>query len=102
MKRIQKMRQGVCWNCSSSKQSKPNRDEHPTARICQPVSGLREDRKLTYAELVRAIWFRIAAEYEAIELYMQLAESTDNELAIDVQKDIAGEESVYAGNSCGL
>jgi len=57
---------------------------------------------LTYAELVRAIWFMIAAEYEAIELYMQLTESTDNELAIDVQKDIAGEESVYAGNSCGL
>lgn len=57
---------------------------------------------MTYAELVRAIWFMIAAEYEAIELYMQLTESTDNELAIDVQKDIAGEESVYAGNSCGL
>lgn len=31
----------------------------------------------------------IAAEYEAIQLYMQLAESTDNKLAIEVLKDIA-------------
>jgi len=39
----------------------------------------------------------IAAEYEAIQLYMQLAESTDNELAIDVLKDITDEERVHAG-----
>ncbi len=39
----------------------------------------------------------IAAEYEAIQLYMQLAESTDNQLAIDVLKDIADEERVHAG-----
>ena len=39
----------------------------------------------------------IAAEYEAIQLYMQLAESTDNGLAIDVLKDIADEERVHAG-----
>jgi len=39
----------------------------------------------------------IAAEYEAIQLYMQLAESTDNELAIEVLKDIADEERVHAG-----
>lgn len=62
-----------------------------------PFSGLKEDRKLTHAELVRAIRFMIAAEYEAIQLYMQLAESTDNELAIDVLKDIADEERVHAG-----
>ena len=39
----------------------------------------------------------IAAEYEAIQLYMQLAESTDNKLAIDVLEDIANEERVHAG-----
>ena len=39
----------------------------------------------------------IAAEYEAIQLYMQLAESTDTALAIEVLKDIAGEERVHAG-----
>ncbi len=60
-------------------------------------SGLASDRKLTHAELVRAIRFMIAAEYEAIQLYMQLAESTDNKLAIDVLIDIADEERVHAG-----
>ena len=39
----------------------------------------------------------IAAEYEAVQLYMQLAESTDNKLAIEVLKDIADEERVHAG-----
>ena len=62
-----------------------------------PFSGLAKDRKLTKEELIRAIRFMIAAEYEAIQLYMQLAESTDNTLAIEVLKDIANEERVHAG-----
>lgn len=62
-----------------------------------PFSGLAHDRKLTNEELIRAIRFMVAAEYEAIQLYMQLAESTDNRLAIDVLKDIADEERVHAG-----
>ncbi|KUO71498.1 MAG: rubrerythrin [Desulfosporosinus sp. BRH_c37] len=60
-------------------------------------SGLAKDRKLTEQELIRAIRFMISAEYEAIQLYMQLAESTDNKLAIEVLKDIADEEKVHAG-----
>jgi rubrerythrin len=62
-----------------------------------PFSGLSADRKLTNEELIRAIRFMVAAEYEAIQLYMQLAESTDNKLAIEVLKDIADEERVHAG-----
>lgn len=62
-----------------------------------PFSGLARDGKLTNEELVRAIRFMVAAEYEAIQLYMQLAESTDNKLAIEVLKDIADEERVHAG-----
>ncbi len=62
-----------------------------------PFSGLKSDRKLTEGELVRAIRFMVAAEYEAIQLYMQLAESTDNELAIKVLTEIADEERVHAG-----
>ncbi len=62
-----------------------------------PFSGLATDRKLTDEELIRAIRFMIAAEYEAIQLYMQLVESTDNKLAIKVLKDIADEERVHAG-----
>ena len=62
-----------------------------------PFSGLALDRKATKSELVRAIRFMIAAEYEAIQLYMQLAESTDDELAKEVLIDIANEERVHAG-----
>lgn len=62
-----------------------------------PFSGLANDRKLTHQELVRAIRFMVAAEYEAVQLYMQLAESTDNELAKEVLRDIAEEELVHAG-----
>jgi rubrerythrin len=62
-----------------------------------PFSGLANERKLTNSELVRAIRFMVAAEYEAIQMYMQLAESTDNKLAVNVLKDIADEERVHAG-----
>ena len=62
-----------------------------------PFSGLAKERKLTDAELIRANRFMVSAEYEAIQLYMQLAESTDNKLAIEVLKDIADEERVHAG-----
>ena len=62
-----------------------------------PFAGQMSDRKLTDKELVRAIRFMIAAEYEAIQLYQQLAESTDNKLAIEVLQDIADEERVHAG-----
>lgn len=62
-----------------------------------PFSGLKHDRMVTHEELVRAIRFMVAAEYEAIQLYMQLAESTDNTLAQQVLVDIANEERVHAG-----
>ncbi|MCE5209242.1 MAG: rubrerythrin [Chloroflexi bacterium] len=63
----------------------------------QPFSGLANSRKLSDQELIRAVRFMVSAEYEAIQLYMQLAESTDNKLAIEVLKDIADEERVHAG-----
>jgi len=62
-----------------------------------PFSGLANNRKLTDAELVRAIRFMVAAEYEAVQLYLQPAESIDNKLAIEVFKDIADEERIHAG-----
>jgi rubrerythrin len=62
-----------------------------------PFAGMASDRKLTHQELIRAIRFMVAAEYEAIQLYTQLAESTDNKLAIEVLTDIADEERVHAG-----
>ena len=62
-----------------------------------PFEGLAADRKLTHSELVRAIRFLVAAEYEAVQMYVQLAESTDDELAKAVLIDIADEEKVHAG-----
>jgi len=62
-----------------------------------PFTGLAKDRKLSKEELIRSIRFMISAEYEAIQLYMQLAESIDDKLAIAVLKDIADEEKVHAG-----
>ena len=62
-----------------------------------PFSGMKADRKVTKEELIRAIRFMIAAEYEAIQLYMQLAESTDDKLAKEVLVDIADEERTHVG-----
>ncbi len=65
--------------------------------FCNPFTVVKNDRKLTNDELVRAIRFMIAAEYEAIQLYQQTAESTNNKLAREVLLDIADEEKEHAG-----
>ena len=62
-----------------------------------PFSELANGRKLTDEELVRAIRFMVAAEYEATQMYVQLAESTGNKLAVAVLKDIANEEREHVG-----
>ena len=62
-----------------------------------PFTVLKNDRKLTHEELVRAIRFMVAAEYEAIQLYQQTAESTNNALARKVLADVANEEKEHAG-----
>jgi rubrerythrin len=62
-----------------------------------PFSGMAHGKKLTHEELVRAIRFLVASEYEATQMYMQLAESTDHKLTTQVLKEIADEEIVHAG-----
>lgn len=62
-----------------------------------PFSGLANERTVTKSELVRTIRYSIAAEYEAIQLYEQLAESTDHTLAAKVLRDIANEEKEHVG-----
>lgn len=62
-----------------------------------PFAGNHYERKLTKEELIRAIRYDIAAEYEATQLYMQLAESTDDKIAKAVLRDIAEEELVHVG-----
>ena len=63
----------------------------------QPFSGLSIEQKISKVELIRAIRFFIAAEYEAIQMYMQIAEATEDKLSKSVLADIANEEKVHAG-----
>ena len=56
------------------------------------------ERKLTKEELIRAIRFNIASEYEAIQLYDQLAESIDDKNAIKLLREISDDEKVHAVN----
>lgn len=65
--------------------------------FCSSLPSSKAGAKLTKSELIRAIRFMIAAEYEAIGLYTQLVDSIDCEKAKAVLLDIADEERVHAG-----
>jgi rubrerythrin len=62
-----------------------------------PFIGMVPGRKLTLEELIRAIRLNLAAEHEAVHLYMAHADATDHPLAKKVLIDIANEERVHAG-----
>lgn len=66
--------------------------------FASPFSVKKSDRKLTKEELVRAIRFSIASEYETIQLYEEIKESIDNEEAKRLLHEIADDEKVHAGN----
>jgi rubrerythrin len=61
--------------------------------LTEPLNG----RKLTKEELVRAVRFLVSAEYEAVQMYQQVVEATDDELSIKVINSIIDEEKVHAG-----
>jgi len=65
--------------------------------FANPFSGMVPDRKLTTGELLRALRLDLAAEEEAVHLYMSHADATDNPLAKKVLIDIANEERVHVG-----
>lgn len=65
--------------------------------FCSPFSVKASERKLSEKEVIRAIRFNIAAEYEAIQLYEQLAESVDNEDVKKVLLEVADDERVHVG-----
>lgn len=62
-----------------------------------PFSGMAPDRKMTKNELIRAIRLNVAAEEEAIHLYMAHADATDHPLARRVLIDVANEEREHVG-----
>ncbi|HUV05237.1 MAG TPA: hypothetical protein VMX94_09030 [Armatimonadota bacterium] len=66
------------------------------AEFVNPFSGA-VPRKMTQSELARAILLDIAAELEAVHLYLAHMDATDNEDAKKVLYDIALEEYVHVG-----
>ncbi|MBQ3696043.1 MAG: rubrerythrin [Alphaproteobacteria bacterium] len=54
-------------------------------------------QKLNDEELLRAIKFAIVSEFEAIQIYQQIAEATNNLGAKRVLLDIAKEEKQHVG-----
>jgi rubrerythrin len=62
-----------------------------------PFEGLNLDRPLTKEELVRAVRFVIAAEYEAVQLYRQISLSANDERASKVLDSMTQEEVIHAG-----
>ena len=67
-----------------------------------PFIGNIPGRKLTMGELVRAIRLDLAAEHEAVHIYMAHAEATDHPLAKKVLTEVADEERVHAGEFARL
>ena len=61
-----------------------------------PFSG-NVQRKMTKSELLRALRLNLAAEEEAVHLYLSHADATDDPLAKKVLIDIAGEEREHIG-----
>ena len=54
-------------------------------------------RQLSKSEVIRAIRFMIAAEYEAVQLYMQIADVAGIPLVKKILTEISDEERVHAG-----
>jgi len=61
-----------------------------------PFSGL-VPRRMTKTELIRALRLDLAAELEAVHLYVAHAEAAEDELAKEVLLGIANEERQHAG-----
>lgn len=55
------------------------------------------NHKLNSIEILRAIKFSIAAEYEAIQLYQQIMENTNNKNVIKALAEITEDEKKHVG-----
>jgi rubrerythrin len=64
--------------------------------FANPFSGM-VPRKMTQEELIRALRLDVAAEEEAIHLYVAQADAAEDPLAADVLRDIAKEEQQHVG-----
>lgn len=60
------------------------------------------ERKMNEAELLRAVKFGIASEYEAAQIYQLMMESTDNSEVQAILQSIADDEMHHAGKLAKL
>jgi len=67
-----------------------------------PFAGNDLGRKLSRDELIRAVRFSIAAEYEAVQFYEQVIRAADDPAVIAIFRDIAEEEVMHAGQFLSL
>lgn len=65
--------------------------------FASPKESFSFDKKMTKEELIRAMRFFVSAEYEAVQMYMQIAEVSDNELVKEALISISEEELVHVG-----
>ncbi|MDD4858588.1 MAG: ferritin family protein [Dehalococcoidales bacterium] len=70
--------------------------------FANPFAGKVPAGKLTRGELVRAIRLDLAAEEEAIHLYLAQADATEDALSKAVLTDVANEERQHAGEFARL
>lgn len=54
-------------------------------------------KKLNKEEVIRALQFGIASEYETIQIYQQIMASTDNDAVKTVLTDLTNDEMHHAG-----
>lgn len=54
-------------------------------------------KKLGTTEMLRAIKLALASEFEAIQIYQQIMESTENKRIINVLKEITDDEKKHVG-----
>ncbi|MCW3996142.1 MAG: rubrerythrin [Candidatus Bathyarchaeota archaeon] len=60
------------------------------------------DKKLSKNELIRALRFSVAAEYEAVQIYEQIVEAIDDDGTKVIIQDIISEEKLHAGQFLSL
>jgi len=65
--------------------------------LVKPFPGKNPGDQITKQELLSVIRLSICAEQEAVHLYDQIAEFTDNEMVKKLMTDIAEEERVHIG-----
>jgi len=63
-----------------------------------PYSVKKTDNTFTQSEMIRSIRFAIASEYEAIQIYEEMAENINNKDAVKIIEEIITDEKVHVGN----